>query len=258
MPRRVGDWTRDKLKILELYLPPYLQATTRALERVYVDAFAGPGLNLLERTQQQIDGSPLVALKAAATNGTRFSRFFFIDEDGEALDELRGHIGALGLSDRCTLLYGNVNDRLPEVMRRINKRSPTFVFLDTDGIEPKWTTIEAIASWQVELLVNFPLGMSINRNERSPKTLGYFGTEEAVPLLNRRDSGRTRALLDLYKRRLTNLGFGYTTEDDRLIKTENNQRLYYLLFVSKVFPAQTIMNWVFKQPNSRGQSRLPF
>ena len=42
MPRRVGDWTLDKLKILEQYLPAYLSATQTAIERIYIDPFAGP------------------------------------------------------------------------------------------------------------------------------------------------------------------------------------------------------------------------
>ena len=45
MPRIVGDWTLDKLKIIEQYLPAYLTATQRATERIYIDGFAGPGRN---------------------------------------------------------------------------------------------------------------------------------------------------------------------------------------------------------------------
>ena len=35
MPRQVGEWTKDKLRLLQLYLPGYLQATTRALDRIW-------------------------------------------------------------------------------------------------------------------------------------------------------------------------------------------------------------------------------
>lgn len=256
VPRDVGDWTRDKLRILQLYLPGYLQATTNALERIYIDAFAGPGTNRLERSGQIIDGSPLIGLKAEADNGTKFSRLFFVEKDSEALAELRSAVAPYQPERPVRIVPGDVNEVLPRLIRQLPRQSPTFVFLDTEGIEPRWETIAAIADWQVEFLINFPLGMSINRNPNSQKTVEYFGTEECLPLLRSSGSGRTRALLDLYKSRLRDLGFGYTTENDLLIKTIDNRRLYYLVFVSKVQPAQSIMNWVFRQPDVRGQGSL--
>jgi three-Cys-motif partner protein len=257
MPRSIGEWTKDKLKILELYLPGYLQATTAALDRIYVDAFSGPGTNRVDRTGEIVDGSPLIALKARAGNGRRFTRLYFIDNDSAAVSELRGHLQELDTEECCTVIEGDVNEELPNIFERINPRAPTFVFLDTAGIEPRWSTIEAISPWQVELLINFPLGMSINRAPLdSRKTLDYFGTEACLEILTRNDSERTRALLDLYKSRLKSLGFDHTTQVDRLITTQRNQRLYYLIFVSKVEPGESIMNWVFGRPDSSGQGRL--
>src|SRR4030042_5373907 len=89
MPRQVGSWTQDKLKILRQYLPGYLGATARALERIYIDAFAGPGLNRLRGTNLTIDGSPLIALDASAPNGTKFDHLFFIARDPARAAALR-------------------------------------------------------------------------------------------------------------------------------------------------------------------------
>ncbi len=256
MPRDVGDWTRDKLKIIELYLPGYLGATTKASERVYVDAFAGPGQNRLRESQQLTDGSPLIALKARAGNNVTFSKLFFIEKDPSLADELREHVEKMGAANRAEVLCGDVNEILPRLMKRISKRSPTLVFLDTEGIEPKWNTVEAISQWQVEFLINFPLGMSINRNLESSKARDYFGTDEYAVANDQSD--RERALLDLYKRRLFELGFQYTTEDDRLIRTQGNRKLYYLILASKNVAAKNIMDWVLKQPAASGQSRFDF
>lgn len=253
MPREVGDWTRDKLKILADYLPGYLQATTSAIERIYIDGFAGPGRNVLKRSRTEIDGSPLIALNALARNGTRFDRLFFIEKDLKLATELEGLVSH---DPRVKVMREDVNDGLPTIVAQLPTRSPTFVFLDTDGIEPKWQTIQKIAAHRTELLVNFPLGMSINRNADSDKVVQYFGTDACRPLLSRRGPGHVRGLIDLYKGRLRELGYQYTTEDDRLVKTSGNRRLYYLLFVSKVDVAKTIMDWVFKQPDARGQGRM--
>jgi three-Cys-motif partner protein len=252
MPREVGDWTKDKLQILSSYLPGYLGATSRAIDRIYIDGFAGPGTNLLRRSRQSIDGSPLIALKARAENGSKFTKLFFIERDSSTAHELREAIKPWNEDNRAEVVEGDVNVALPSIVRRLNRRAPTIVFLDTEGIEPTWRTVESIAPWRVELLINFPLGMSINRNPDSAKTLAYFGTEECLPILHQGRTGRTRALLDLYKNRLATLGWTYTTTDDRLVKTERNQRLYYLVFVSKVEAGETIMSWVFRQPDEKG------
>ncbi len=256
MPRIVGDWTRDKLKILSLYLPAYLSATSRALERIYVDAFAGPGKNVLRHSREEIDGSPLIALNARSSNGAQFSRLFFIEQKPKSADELRGHLSNLDTDGRCTVINGEVDEQLPELMRRINKRAPTFVFLDTQGIDPRWTTIQAISPWRVELLINFPWGMSINRNRASPKTQAYFGTTEVRRLLQSPGPSRTRDLIDLYKRRLKDLGFEHPVDQDRLVQTETGKRLYYLIFVSKLDIGARIMEAVYGQPDARGQLRF--
>jgi three-Cys-motif partner protein len=257
MPRVVGDWTKDKLRILQLYLAGYLQATTHTRERIYIDAFAGPGLNQIERTGELIHGSPLIALKAKAQNGTRFDHLYFIENDQEILGELTDQITAQDIDHRCEVIPGDVNQQLPKLMQRINRQSPTLVFLDTEGIDPRWSTLEAIAPWQVEFFINFPLGMAINRSRPdSIKTQEYFGTPECLPLLESFTTGRSRALVDFYKGRLANVGLIYSPEHDRLVRTSQNHRLYYLVLASKVEVAKTIMEWVFKQPDYTGQGRL--
>jgi three-Cys-motif partner protein len=256
MPRQVGSWTQDKLKILEQYLPGYLGATTRARERIYVDAFAGPGLNRLRGRSLTIDGSPLIALDACAQNGTKFDRLFFIERDPAIAAELRSVLNTRDQTQRASVIVGDVNEELPKLVAKLPPWSPIFVFLDPDGIEPRWTTIEAIAPWKTELLINFPLGMSINRNPDSAKVTAYFGTDLWRKLWNSRRPGRAAALLQLYKERLAELGYPYATDDDRLVKTSGGRRLYYLVFVSKVHVAKTIMTWVLRQPDSAGQARM--
>ncbi len=255
MPRPVGPWTLDKLKVLEDYLPGYLQATTRAMETIYVDAFAGPGTNRV-RDGRIVDGSPLIALKAASRNGTRFSRFYFIERDPTTAAELKSSIAHLEASRRAEVVIGDVNEALPCVVQRLPLQSPTFVFLDAVGIEPKWRTIEAISRWRTELLITFPLGMSIKRNLHSPKVTEYFGTDAWRPLFDARRWNTTRGLLDLYIGELRRLGYEYTPEIDRLIKTRRNLHLYYLVFASKKEAGKRIMDWVNRQASAGGQLPL--
>ena len=260
MPRKVGAWTQDKLKVVADYLPAYLTATQKAIERVYIDAFAGPGANELERTGEIIGGSPLIALDARGKNGRGFDRLFFIESDEAAVQELRAAVDERGGRDRAKVIQGDVNIELPRLIERINKRSPTFVFLDPVGIDPAWETIKSLADNQTELLINFPLGMSINRNLDSPKTDSYFGTPDWRPIWETGRTWRAPGLIDLYLKRLADEGWKHHVRDPRLVKDDGNRNLYYLLFAGKVPIGKRIMASVFGQPDSAGQSRfrLPF
>jgi three-Cys-motif partner protein len=120
MPRDVGEWSKNKLKILSDYLPVYLQATTRAIERIYIDGFAGPGLNRVKSSGEEIPGSPLVALDAKSKNGTRFDRLYFIERDTIGI-ELRNL--SQSLRERRLVIEGDVNTEL-QAHSWTPKRSP--------------------------------------------------------------------------------------------------------------------------------------
>lgn len=250
----MGPWTRDKLKILALYLPGYLAATKKALERIYIDAFAGPGLNRLRGSGVLIDGSPLIALDAKKA-GVRFSQLFFIEKDPGTASELRALLQTRDPERRSTVVTGDVNTELPRIVRGFNQKAPIFIFSDTEGIEPHWSTLAAVSQWRTELLLNFPLGMSINRNPDSQKARDFFGTGEWREVWNTQSA---RNVIDLYKARLKELGYRHTTQRDRLIRTGSGRRLYYLIHVSKKVEAVKIMDWVLDQPDAAGQSRFPF
>lgn len=257
MPRLTGAHTKEKLRILSQYLPAYLQATTSALERIYVDAFAGPGLNEIKGTGELVDGSPLIALSSKAQNGTTFSQYFFIEMDHRAAQELRDVVARRFPNASVEVIRGDVNTELPKLVRGFHERAPIFVLLDTEGIEPAWETIEAIAPWRTELLITFPLGMGIKRNYSKPKVTRYFGTSDWPASWLEGDPGKVKAILDFYKDRLWSLGYKYQSDKDDRIQTEDGKDLYYIVHVAKVKPAKTIMKWVKGQPNFKGQLRLP-
>ncbi|UNC91644.1 hypothetical protein [Candidatus Contubernalis alkaliaceticus] len=39
----VGEWSKEKLKYLQAYLPAYTNATQKARQKFYIDGFAGKG-----------------------------------------------------------------------------------------------------------------------------------------------------------------------------------------------------------------------
>lgn len=62
--RKVKEHTLQKLKYFEKYINAYLNATKKLSKKYYIDAFAGTGKCILEKTREIKDGSAIIALKA--------------------------------------------------------------------------------------------------------------------------------------------------------------------------------------------------
>src|SRR5713226_5274917 len=73
--RDSGVWAKEKLYYLERYLDIFSVGMSKKWpgKLYYVDLFAGPGKCLIRETGEEIDGSPLIALKF------NFAKYFFFE-----------------------------------------------------------------------------------------------------------------------------------------------------------------------------------
>jgi hypothetical protein len=62
----------------------------------YIELYSGAGRSLVKNTNTIIDGSPLVAYKAASDSGARFSDLYLADLDARNSDAVAQHINARG------------------------------------------------------------------------------------------------------------------------------------------------------------------
>jgi three-Cys-motif partner protein len=184
--RTVGPWAIDKLDALRKCLEYYTTRLKKQTqwEKIYVDAFAGPGLSVVRTRPRELDlqqatlfgdagsdpveqeevylkGSPRVALEI--TNP--FDRYVFIEKDSERVSELQTLKEEYRGTRVIEVKQGDANAILEEVMPTFNRsRNRGYVFLDPFGVQVSWTTIERIARTQaVEVFINFPLGMALRR-----------------------------------------------------------------------------------------------
>src|SRR5581483_12516473 len=86
-----GEWAKKKLSFLDIAFGSVLAATTTKRDRVYIDLFAGPGMNRVGESGPEFDGSPIRVLGAVGSNrsGTVFTRAIFVNsnrEDHRALE----------------------------------------------------------------------------------------------------------------------------------------------------------------------------
>ena len=269
----VGPWAREKLQALDEYLSFYTTALKNQTHWVksltFVDAFAGAGHARVRKTarasgmesllaavetepidqgtEEYIRGSPRVALDIPH----RFSRYVFIERDPDRADELKQLRAEYGESCRIDVRQGSAQHEL-EALLKDDLGQPGHlgvIFLDPFGMQVPWEMVERLAATRrIEVIVNFALGMAIQRlltrsTELRPgwrEALNrFFGSpdwygqvyEEKVDLLGssvqkRVDAGKR--LLGWYRMRLK-VAFGHVSSA-RLIKNTRGGHLYYLIW----------------------------
>jgi three-Cys-motif partner protein len=266
----VGPWAREKLAGLRAYLSAYTTILSKnaPLKTVYVDAFAAAGRAVVrkkehddptihldlgdeardEEAREVIDGSPRVALEIEPP----FEQYVFIESDERRLAELKDLEAQYGSRRKIAVRPGDCNTYLTTKLLAVlaaDKRWRGVVFLDPFGMQVPWSTIKKLADTkQVEVFINFPVGMAIQRllprnarftEKQRAKLDDYFGdpswydevyvTEAGLfeaGVRKRSDAGER--LLRWYRERLKS-AFGHVSTA-RLITNSNGGHLYYLVF----------------------------
>ena len=277
----VGPWAKDKLDRLGKYLSAYtrIMANQKWCEGYhYIDAFAGPGEHQVRQTKsdgcddsQQVlleasiygneqeeqrsflAGSPRVALEIEHP----FTHYVFIERSPDRvadLERLKTEYGSSrSIFIRQTDCTKYLKDRLATNPKLDWKKNRALVFLDPFGMQVGWDTIEALAATKaVEIFLNFPVGMAIQRLLlRQPDRFTdiqrrrldkYFGSPDWFSALYKRrrtlfgddeeekinESGK--ALLKWYRDRLRTL-FSHVSKA-ALMRNTHSGHLYYLMLAS--------------------------
>lgn len=269
----VGPWAREKLDALGAYLDFYTKVLKHqghwVKSTTFVDAFAGAGRARLRRragapaaesllaeidplpidaeAEEYIHGSPRVALGIA----NPFSRYVFIERDPARVAELEQLRQECGERYRIEVRPGTCDEELDALLRGDLGRSGhlAVVFLDPFGMQLSWSMIQRLAATKrIEVMINFTLGMAIQRvlprdavlrpgwSETLDRFFGIHGWydqvyERQTDLLGTRTEKRRDAgprLLEWYCGRLR-AAFGHVSPA-RLIKNTKGGHLYYLIW----------------------------
>ncbi|GGH14491.1 hypothetical protein GCM10007036_13850 [Alsobacter metallidurans] len=274
----VGPWAREKLGALGEYLDFY----TKVLKNqkwlrgtIYIDAFAGPGrskirqtprasnpksedffdnvvpmVEVVEEADEFLKGSPRVALDIA----NPFSSYTFIERSPVRVAELNALAQEYGAKRNIVVKGG---DAATELLAILASKADWgsyrgVVFVDPFGMHIPWSTLEALAKTKVfEVIINFPLGMAIQRflvrtgdvPANWAATLDeFFGSPDwrehayeakddlfGSSTTKLDDSGKR--LLAWYLQRLKD-AFGHVSPA-RLIRNTKGGHLYYLIWAGR-------------------------
>lgn len=278
--RSWGYWTRAKLRILEDYLPAFLTASGgRAKEIVYLDAFAGEGRGLDRVTGEEFKGSARIALDASQAGGfTRLRYFEQASKARELQDRLR-----VDYPDRDIVVYGgDCNLTMREALDELQdvRWAPTFAFIDPDGMELSWATLELLAAhkrgyrrdaskreYKVELWLLFPTQGLVRTLSLDPTKIveadrdradRLFGTGEWRLIYDLRRSGDIDAAtardeyVNLLRWRLEKV-LGYATTHPLELKNTRGGTIYHMVFATDNQAGERIMSDLY----ARAGAELP-
>lgn len=241
----------DKLKAVATYI----KITTTAMRnklwrgRYYIDLQAGPGKNKIGN--EVLLGSPLIAL----TDEHGFTHYRFNDGNLANVDALRQRVKASPLHERAKIFQDDVNtvvsgiceeiEALDHDKNYIGKWSTlNLAFLDPEGLELHWNTVERLASInKMDLIINFSTSGLLRTIGKGEFEAGnrFFGTTEWQKVYKPTDNATTkrRLLIDFYRSRLQRFGYNVEIDPDLsgspdiAFKNSRNSQVYSLIFASK-------------------------
>ena len=170
----------------------------------YLDLFAGSGTNYIKETGDIIVGSAIIAIKGAPKYG-QFHKCIYIENDTRKATSLERKLVKLGIKknkyevekDDCNLVVPRILSSYLKDTRHL------LVFIDPEGIEIKWSTMELLLKRKCDILFVFQTKAIVSRilRYRKYKALTeFFGDESWKYVLKAGDKGDI--LLKIYMEKL--------------------------------------------------------
>jgi three-Cys-motif partner protein len=249
--RDSNDYAKDKLRILNGYISRFIVAMREKPMRAlyYIDLEAGPGKNRFKSNGDIMNGSPLIALNARFP----FTHYRFVEQKKELVEALKTRVAASDRHDRVRVLEGDCNVMVDFIVREIQtldnqfiagkQKSLNLAFLDPEGLELEWQTVEKLGKIErIDLIINFSTsGFTRNANQmlekdKADKLDRFFGTPDwrgvYQPVSKKDNTHVRREMLDFYKTRLATLGYKIHPEE-KVFRSSKNMQIYTLMFASK-------------------------
>lgn len=200
--------------------------------RTYIDLFAGPGACVVEKTGEEILGSPLIALSCKIP----FTHYFFNDIKPELIKSLESRTASRGFAN-VEYFSKDCNSVVDDLLEKLPANSLNFCFIDPLNWEINFNSIRKLTEKRrMDLAITFHIGNIKRVAHKPPQELNDF-----FPDLNWQQEYRSakskggkvgHAILKAYENGLRDLG--YKEIKDYVLETnKRNVPLYHLIFASK-------------------------
>lgn len=261
MARYWGFWTRGKLDLLRRYLDAFTTASKSQDEILYLDLFGGQPENRDRLTDENLDGSAQIAL---GTQNPPFSRLRFFEVEPHA-SRLRAALDASHSQRELRVVAGDCNQTIAGVLNGLApyRWAPTFAFIDPNGPDVHWSTLEALARFKkvktkTELWLLLAAGMFIRnlpvdgqvRPEHAAKLTRMYGKEQWQAIYQARVDGALSAAaaredyVNLMRWRLEHV-LGYRWTHPLEIFNERGHSIYHMIFATDHEAGNRIMTSLY-------------
>lgn len=229
-----GSWAILKLAILGYYIDVYTTIMKSIFGKAsYIDLFSGPGLNAIQNTGTVVFGSPLIADRVPKPN-KKFDALLLIEQRSDYAKVLRT------LLPKAETIEDDVNEGgLREALNLNPEGTPCLAFVDPEGLELKWTTLELLVKTWCDVIINFQISGikravgSVSKSPSYASTLdSYFGTDKW------RECKDDSDYLELYEGQIKKYK-DYTIH----IKVQGPGSFYYFIIVA-IRKTSGTQNWI--------------
>jgi three-Cys-motif partner protein len=174
----VGKWAPEKHARVQRYIEissaaraGYVPPPSWHAGAAYIELFSGPGRSLIRRTKQFIDGSPVIAYKAAQASGVPFTEMHLNDFDPTKSAAVETRVRALGGTPVCYSEPAVVV--VDKIVAAVNPSGLHFAFLDPYNLEGlSFDIIRKLAKLQrVDMLIH----VSVHDLQRNLDNYGKSG-----------------------------------------------------------------------------------
>lgn len=259
----VGSWAKEKHERLRKYVDISRAVRRKFLQisrcATYIDLFCGSGRAFVRDTDEKIDGSPLVAFRSARDSGQAFSEIHIADLEEDRVAAAAKRISNVG---GITSTYvGKAENTVKQVVSRLNPYGLHFAFLDPYNLDAlSFAIIESLGRLRhIDMLIHVS-AQDLQRNlaaytKPEDKRLERFapGWRQHVPL-NQSQQRIRAALLSYWAGKFESLGLAPAERVELVSGQERNQRLYWLVLVSREKLARDFWD---KIRTVSGQRELP-
>ena len=232
----VAEHAKDKEYTLKNITGIFTQAMKRRWpgRLYYVDPFSGPGKCVIRNSDQETEGSSIVAAMVP------FTYYYFADQDGRCIDALKQRVEGMNLSEKQVCYYtGEANETIDEILRELPSEMDSLglAFLDPWAWDFSFDYLKKLTrNRRLDILINFNIGdMKRRWSEPSQKMDSFLNLptdHREFFKTNTQGVPDARTLLDHYEEELRKIGYLHTA-DDRPVTNSNNTPLYHIIFGSK-------------------------
>lgn len=238
----VSEHTREKEFVFENYAGIFTAGMRKQWPNLYyVDPFAGPGICRIKGSEEDMDGSPLLAAKSKSG----FRNYFLGDNNPRFVEALQQRFAQLDTSQKpkANFYTGDANVTVREMLKELpNPNQLGLAVIDPWGWDIAFETIASLSeNRRLDLVIYFPVYHAILNWNNDISTRDQFMNgetyKERFRSAMRREGSQSeaiRVLLDAYSTELVNIGYKFVRDNYSVRLSPGRGRIQYcLLFASK-------------------------